>query len=178
MFGMFRIKTVLTPQDEENNKETCFLKLVLGERYEMVEHPLPASTRTLQMPERMGRFDGRVYEYVASKAFDDGINPRGGKKKCFRSVYAATSGRDWSSSGGELPPLDLQAELERYGDFRALPNSRKVAARLERRKESTRQRGAEGGRAGARAAEGLRPVGGVRSRESSLVPEVGEDSCV
>ena len=68
--------------------------------------------------------EGHALEFVASKVHDDGMEPWGGKRKCLRMTYAVTEGPGF-------PPISLQCELEKLADWRALPNPRKVASRLE-----------------------------------------------
>lgn len=107
-----------------SEKETCLLEEWLGERVLLVETPLPRGGAALQLPHSRSQSEGRALELVASKVHDDGVEPWGGKRKCLRMVYAVTEGPGF-------PPISLQDELEKLADWRALPNPRKVASRLE-----------------------------------------------
>ncbi|EOD13858.1 hypothetical protein EMIHUDRAFT_464640 [Emiliania huxleyi CCMP1516] len=127
--GLRLSKTVLTDREAT---ETSFLLELLGERARVVEVPLPNGLSQPRLPDRTFVDNGRTYQFAACRVFDDGATPWGGKRRCMRCVYYAASGPCFGDPSEELlPPLDLQAELERWADWRALPSARKAASRLE-----------------------------------------------
>lgn len=129
--GLRPLKTVLT--DEAESKETCFLDQLLPNRTYLLEKHLPQSKAELKLPDLSFEDNGRRYDFLTCKVFDDGANAYGGKKRCMRLLYAATSGPgfDINSDPEPLSALDLQTELEKLANWRALPSARKAAARLE-----------------------------------------------
>jgi hypothetical protein len=119
------IEKLVLAKEGGGKEETGFLNHLLGEaRLFVVQVPLPSLSKPPALPRPRETSNGKEYEFVASKVFDDGMEPWGGKKKCLRMVYAAVAGED-------LPPISLQDELEKLADWCALPNARKVASRLE-----------------------------------------------
>ena len=119
-----QIEKIVLTKEGGGKGETTFLKEMLGERWSVVQVPLPHSSKAPALPELRETYNGVSYEFVASKVFDDGTEPWGGQKKCLRMVFAAIAGEG-------LPLVSLQDELEKLADWCALPNSRKVASRLE-----------------------------------------------
>lgn len=87
------------------------MKEWLGNRYQLDEIPLPGGSKTPVLPSQAAMFDSKPHEFVASKVFEDGSGPWGGKKKCIRMLYAAIEGHG-------LPRIHLQTELEKLADWR------------------------------------------------------------
>jgi hypothetical protein len=119
-----QIEKIVLTKEGGGKGETTFLKEMLGERWSVVQLPLPHGSKARALPELRETYNGVSYEFVASKVFDDGTEPWGGQKKCLRMVFAAIAGEG-------LPLVLLQDELEKLADWCALPNSRKVVSRLE-----------------------------------------------
>ena len=118
-FGGRPIEKIVLAKELGGKQESSFLKEWLGPRWLMEEMPLPHGSNCPALPELKLQYNGLSYQFVASKVFDNGMEPWGGKKKCLRMVYAEADG------------ISLQGELEKLADWRALPNIRKVASRLE-----------------------------------------------
>mmetsp|Transcript_91349 Transcript_91349/g.293389 ORF Transcript_91349/g.293389 Transcript_91349/m.293389 type:complete len:315 (+) Transcript_91349:316-1260(+) len=80
--------------------------------------------RHSRAPRPISAFEGRSYELVASKVLEEGPAFHGIRKHIIRSLYVA-------ASAPGLENINIKTELEKIADFSALPNVRKVAARLE-----------------------------------------------
>ena len=104
-FGGTQIEKIVLTKKGGGKEETTFLNEMLGERWSVVQVPLPHGSKAPTLPELRETYNGVSYEFVASKVFDDGTEPWGGQKKCLRMVFAAAAGEG-------LPLVSLQDELD------------------------------------------------------------------